>query len=173
MSESNDQTYIIEFDLRQSMTYNPGSDRYILKPRGVRIVEANASSTITGTVDLAYYNALEPCASKTDSEAGNVLYLYEGHDLDPTLLADQLDPDLGSNQISNELVPYSSITVDNLGQYELAFVEPGNYSLVFSCIAEDDDPDTFDNLTIPAPDDAMTKIELVAGESTVVNFPEI
>lgn len=171
VDESGLQTFIVEFDLRQSMTYNPGPDRYILKPRGVRIVEAAASSSVSGTVDLAYYNALEPCASKADSSVGNIIYLYEGHDLDVASLTDQLDPDLSSNGITTENTPFTSITLDDLGQYEVAFLPPGDYTLAFSCVAENDDPDVYDNLVIPAPNNTAFEISLSVGEVESVNLP--
>lgn len=173
VDESGLQTFVVEFDLRQSMTYNPGPDRYILKPRGFRIVEAAASSTVSGTVDLAFYNALEPCSSKSDSSVGNVIYLYEGHDLDLSSLTDQLDRDLSSNGITTENTPFTSITLDDLGQYEVAFLPPGDYTLAFSCVAENDDPDIYDNLVIPAPENATLEISLGAGEVESVNIPQL
>ncbi len=173
VDETGLQTFIVEFDLRQSMTYNPGPDRYILKPRGVRIVEAAASSTVSGVVDLSFYNAIEPCANKTGGSVGNVIYLYEGHDLDEASFTDQLDPDLSSNGITTENNPFTSITLDDLGQYEIAFLPPGDYTLVFSCVAENDDPDVYDNLAIPAPDNTILELTLSAGETKRVNIPQL
>jgi hypothetical protein len=53
VSDISSQTFVIEFGLRQAMTYNPGPDRYILKPTGVRIVRLEDAASISGTVDLS------------------------------------------------------------------------------------------------------------------------
>lgn len=142
VESSGAQTFIVEFDLRQAMTYNPGPDRYILKPRGVRIIESSASASVSGTVDLACINSLEPCASKSDMSVGNVMYLYPGHDLGGVMLLDQLEPDLIPLTVGGSLAPYTSVGLDELGQYEMAFLPPGEYSLAFSCVAYDDHPET-------------------------------
>ncbi len=165
------QTFIVEFDLRQAMTYNPGPERYILKPRGVSVVEAAASVSVSGTVDLAYFNALEPCASKMEANVGNVLYFYQGAGLDASLLSDQMDPSLGSNGITNEFAPYASVGLNDVGGYEVAYLPAGDYTLAFSCVAENDDPDLYDNLAIPAPEGALIEVSLNPGDSEVINFP--
>ncbi len=57
------QVFVIEFDLRKAMTYNPGPpgpDRYILKPTGVRVVEVAAAASISGTVDPHCLAAIAP-----------------------------------------------------------------------------------------------------------------
>src|SRR3990167_2033550 len=53
ITDRSTQTFVVEFDLRQAMTYNPGPpgpDRYILKPRGVRIIGVEDAATLTGTI---------------------------------------------------------------------------------------------------------------------------
>lgn len=173
VESSGAQTFIVEFDLRQAMTYNPGPDRYILKPRGVRIIESSASASVSGTVDLAYINSLEPCASKSDKSVGNVMYLYPGHELGGVMLLDQLEPDLIPLTVGGSLAPYTSVGLDELGQYEMAFLPPGEYSLAFSCVAYDDHPETRENLEIPSPDNGPIEITLSAGESVLINFPSL
>ena len=44
------------FDLRKAMTYNPGPDRYILKPTGVRVVEVETAASISGEVHSNLFN---------------------------------------------------------------------------------------------------------------------
>jgi hypothetical protein len=170
---TNEQTFVIEFDLRKSMTYNPGPDRYILKPRGVRINEVSQSASVEGQIDLAYFNGLPPCSDKVNPNEGHVIYLYEGHDLRADLLVDEYDPDVNSSNTTESIAPYSSVSVDEMGRFELAFLDPGNYTLVYSCDAADDDPDTVDNLTIPSPAGTLVEITLEGGESTSVELPVV
>jgi len=81
-SSTSSQSMVVEFGLQQSMTYNPGPDRYILKPRGVRIVSIEEASLIDGVIDHSSLQAFEQCdALDLGGTAGNI-YLYEGHSLD-------------------------------------------------------------------------------------------
>jgi hypothetical protein len=85
------QTIMVEFDLRHSMTHNPGKDRYILKPRGVRVVDVSAAATIEGVVDSSLFD-VGACSGKSPPSAGNVVYLYQGHGVNPDKFGDAFDP---------------------------------------------------------------------------------
>ena len=82
VENSGEQTFILEFGLRKAMTYNPGPDRYILKPRGVRVIEVARGTSIEGMVEASLFDGAPPCDEKTealDRLDGNVMYLYQGH----------------------------------------------------------------------------------------------
>lgn len=166
------QNFIIEFDFRQSLVYNPITDTYMLKPRGVRVIDKARSVNIFGTVDLNYYHSLEPCSEKSDIRIGNILYLYQGNFLDPSLLTDQLDLEWRSNQITNQSTPYTSASLSNLGQYLFSFLPAGEYTVAFSCLAENDNPDILNNIMIPTPESAISETSLRPGEEAIINFPQ-
>ena len=169
------QTFIIEFDLRKSMTYNPGPDRYILKPRGVRIVDLAKASSIDGSVDSMLFNSTPPCDGKIDPLLGNVMYLYSGHALNPTLLADVYDIDVTQNTAVplGALEPYSAATVAADGSFVFSYVEPGDYTLAFSCAAEQDDPEQYEALVIPSPETEIVEFSLQADQSLTCVFPDL
>lgn len=188
VSNESTQTFVVEFALNQAMTYNPkngngGKDRYILKPRGIRVVKLADASDIEGTVDLANIHLRAPCDTKEDQTIGNVVYLYEGHGLDSTLLGDLFVREGGSaefqefdgNVPANIIQPVASATVDTeevYGKYLFSYLQPGNYTLAISCVAQNDDPVIYNGSAIPAPAAQIIELELGSETSLECNFPD-
>ena len=174
------QKFVIEFDLRKAMTYNPGSkDRYILKPTGVRVVEAEAAASVSGVVDSALFtgNSTSPCVDKVDDTEGNVIYLYQGHDLNENNLADNFDSTVDVDVPDTALAPYTSQKVAADGSYGVFYLPAGDYTLAFSCAAENDDPDLLDGIVIPSPATvpatAIVELSLGEGEPKTCNLPVV
>ena len=171
VEDRGDQTFILEFGLRQAMTYNPGPDRYILKPRGVRIVEVTRGSTVGGIVDPVLFDGVPPCDAKEFATVGNVVYLYQGHDLDPADLGDDFDPEMDPEAAASLLSPYASETVAADGSYLFSYMPAGNYTLAFSCDATEDDPEMDDGIFIPLPEDEIVEVSTSPGEDWACDFP--
>lgn len=166
------QFFVIEFDLRHSMTYNPGAKkRYILKPRGVRIVDVEQATRIGGFVDEELFVGDVECEGKDESSEGNTMYLYSGHDLDSGMLGDSFDPAADGNEGVTDLAPYAAGAVAANGTFEIAYLPAGDYTLAFSCDAEDDDPDLYDGIDIPLPATELIEITLSPGDDLVCSFP--
>lgn len=173
VSDQSSQTFVVEFGLRQSLTYNPGPDRYILKPTGVRVVSLENAATLSGVADLAAIHQNAPCSTKPDSTVGNVAYLYSGHNLNTSNLGDVLvrPEDAGDGEESDPNVPANIIApavatnVDAEGNFLFSFLNSGQYTLAFSCQASDDNPVLFDGIRIPAPSSASAEVTLGAGET--------
>lgn len=163
--------FVLEFPLTKAMTYNPGPDRYILKPRGVRVVDVEEAALISGRVDPGLFDGDAPCDLKPDGTSGNVVYLYTGHDLDLDALGDMFDPDLDPDAADNLIEPYTSELVAEDGSYLIAYLPAIDYTLAFSCDAEDDDPDVDDGIVIPTPMDQWVEISLAPGEEKVCDLP--
>jgi len=161
------QVFIIEFNLHKAMTYNPGPDRYILKPRGVRVVDVETAASISGEVGSELLNGTPPC----DVNVGNVIYLYQGHDLDVDNLADNFDSDVDGSAPDTAIAPYASEIVAADGSYEIAYLAPGSYTLAFTCEAEKDDSEVWDEIAIPSPDTQIIELNIAEGESRVCNLP--
>ncbi|GLS89318.1 hypothetical protein GCM10007916_03850 [Psychromonas marina] len=146
----------VEFDLRKGMTDPVGQDHYILKPRGVRLVDNSTSATISGSAD-----ALQLCSLTAPEEGdfGGSIYLYQGFNLDIN--------DLSDNGGSGTYLPYASTLVSYDGEnygYEIGFVAADDYTIAFSCATEDD-PDEDDGITF------LQKQEMTLESSDiVVNF---
>jgi hypothetical protein len=167
------QVFIIEFNLHKAMTYNPGPDRYILKPRGVRVVDVETAASISGVVDSALFdgNSTQPCSDKADINVGNVIYLYQGHGLNVDNLADNFDSDVDDSAPDTAIAPYASEIVAADGTYEIAYLAPGDYTLAFTCEAEKDDSEVWDDIVIPSPDTQIIELNIAEGESRVCNLP--
>jgi hypothetical protein len=163
--------FVLEFPLTQAMTYNPAPDRYILKPRGIRVVSVEQAALIEGVVDPSLFDGEEPCSLKPDATLGNVMYLYTGHDLALDELADIFDPDVDEVAADSLIEPYTSENVAEDGSFIIAYLPANDYTLAFSCDAEDDDPELDDGIVIPTPMDQWVEISLTPGEEKVCNFP--
>lgn len=179
VDELSTQTFIIEFDLSQAMTYNPGPERYILKPRGVRIVGLESAATLSGNVDLAAVHLESVCSEKADQTLGNAVYLYPAR-AETDVLADAYDPDAEENAEvvidENALAPYAVAPVAENGDYFISFIQPGAYTLAFSCLAEGDDPTLYQvgegsDIVIPAPATEIVDLVFVDDEAAYCGFP--
>jgi hypothetical protein len=168
VEDSGDQTFILEFALRKAMTYNPGPDRYILKPRGVRIVEVARGTTIEGFVDPGLFGGTSPCDVKPDFFDGNVLYVYQGTGLDPADFADDFDP--ARYPTASYLEPFASEMVEPDGSYVIGYLPAGDYTLAFSCDATVDDPELDDGIMIPSPEDEFFEVSTSPGDRWACDF---
>ncbi|WP_341502293.1 DUF4382 domain-containing protein [Gallaecimonas sp. GXIMD4217] len=161
--------FTIDFNLRKAMTYNPGPQRYIIKPRGVELLETATLGAISGTVaaDLA-----ANCANEEGTTFGAV-YLYQGHGIaNPSE-----DFDAGAaGAPADATASFSSTTVALDGEvygYKFGLVESGDYSLAYSCNGEADLPETFEGpelVTIPAEGTAVQEVTLADAELVVPEF---
>lgn len=169
--------YTLDFDLRFAMTYNPipSGGRYILKPRGVRLVSETQASHLGGTVAPALFDTDPQCATKADPTVGNVVYLYQGHALDTTKLVDVYDPDIATGVPAGAVAPFAAANVrQTLGgdwQYNFGYLPAGDYTLAFSCDAEGDQAETYDGTVIPLPADQHVEVSLTGGQDATCNLP--
>lgn len=135
--------FTVEFDLRHSMTNPVGQEHYILKPRGVRLVDNSAVGHLKGTVaeGALLFNDTCTVAPENTEEPVAYVYLYGGSDLDDATLAD--------NGGSEENTPYASTAVyfDGVNTYDfsLGFIAAGDYTAALTCNG-DDDPEADDNI---------------------------
>ena len=120
-------SFTVDFDLRKSV-HQTGSGDYTLRPT-LRLVSNSNVGSIYGTVD----SALNP---DTCSPA---VYLYEGENI----TADD-EGGQGANPLTSALVTLDTGTGKYV--YEIGFVEAGNYSLAFTCEADQDDSLIDDNI---------------------------
>ena len=164
------QAFVVEFGLRQSMTYNPGPDRYILKPRGVRIVALEEAAAVVGAIDLAALHAQEPCNAKPDPSLGNAVYLYAGTGLDAAALADDFDPELAGDDAEGRIAPVASAVVGADGAFVLSYLEPGAYTLAATCAAEGDTLEAIEDVAVPQPANQLVELSLERGERQRCSF---
>lgn len=153
----------VEFDLRKGMTNPVGQQGYILKPRGVRIVDNTESGHIKGEVSeaLLMNNMCNVMPTNLSDNVASV-YLYAGIDLDPTELADNggaesIDPLTSAPVLFDGAMTYS---------FEIGFIETGDYTLALTC-SSDTDPEAEDDIEFIAITETSVGED---GETTEVNF---
>lgn len=159
--EGGTASFTIDFDLRKSITAPKGQEDYFLKP-ALRLIDNNDNGSITGTVDDALLSA-DNCTSS------NAVYIYEGFDVTP----DDVD--------GNEPDPVTSAFVEQDPEsgdfvFEAGFIEPGDYTVAFTCQANDDDPEADDeiafatqgNVTISTSE--TKSLELIGGQEGSISL---
>ncbi len=131
--------FTLEFDLRKSMTNPVGQSHYILKPRGVRLVDNSEVGHITGTVAetlLTDNQEAYGCLFSPEDLATSVasVYLYTGADLDIATLADN-GGDEDNQPLASTTVAFDGVDTYN---FEIGFVNAGDYTIAVSCDVSDD-----------------------------------
>lgn len=129
--------YTLEFDLRKAVVAPPGLAHYLLKPRGLRLVNNAEVGHIESQVSEALL--LQNGCNVTPDELNTpvaAVYIYTGHDVALGDMSDNSNEDNG---------PYASAAVyyDGAASYEfsIGFVEQGNYTAGVTCNTTDD-PET-------------------------------
>jgi hypothetical protein len=129
--------FTIDFDLRKSVNHPEGNGNcagdYKLKP-ALRMVDNNTVGRIEGTINLNLVN--DPSCT-----GGNALavYAFDGAYVVP----DDIDAIL-----PNPVATVNAVDTDADGiyPYKLAFLSPGDYTIAFTCKAQNDLPDQDDNI---------------------------
>src|SRR5579862_6200585 len=123
--------YTIDFDLRQAITCPPGqAPACMLKP-AQRLVE----NTMVGNIQ----GAASPALVRNGCTPG--VYLYSGtvtapEDMNSTAPATDANQPIASKAlVANSSTPY---------YYQFTFLQPGTYSVGFTCQADQDNPDQAD-----------------------------
>ncbi len=127
--------FTLEFDLNKAMTNPVGQAGYLLKPRGLRLVNNNETGHIVGTVSetLLIESQCTPLSDSSINVAS--VYIYEGADVAINTLEDN-----GGDENGN--LPYASTAVifdseETSYNFEIGFIEAGEYTATISCYIED------------------------------------
>lgn len=133
--------YTLEFDLRRALVAPPGLPHYLLKPRGLRLVDNATVGHLEGEINemLLMENECSVAPANTD-EAVAAVYLFEGQDVATETM-------FGNN---DEEAPYASTSVffDGASQYpfEVGYIAAGPYTIGLTCDTNDD-PEVESELT--------------------------
>lgn len=158
--------FVAEFDLAKGLQAPHGNKAYwTLKPTSVQLVNNAEVGAIRGQISPDTVTACETAAE--GSQFSQAVYLYPGN----TLLADMSDfrPDAGL--IPPQVAPIASSRVQAIlddtetvigYQYEFGFVAADSYSLGYTCLAQNDDPESSNN-----PDDPQSPFFIHADEQEV------
>ncbi|MGF2688026.1 DUF4382 domain-containing protein [Marinobacter sp. DUT-3] len=139
--------FTIDFDVQKAVV-NPAGQAladYMLRP-ALRLVNNLEVGSIAGTVDASTVIATE-CENATNYSG--MVYVYEGSDA-------TLD-DLGSENEPLVAVPVSDEDNDGTYTYKAAFLTEGNYTVSYSCSADDNEIDQ--DLTFVGKQDVTVEAE--------------
>ncbi len=126
--------FVVEFDLRRGLKEANGQTTgYSIQRTSVDLINTVTTGTIAGAVALTSFQA---CEADTVSANGyaHAVYLYQG-DLTQAEMGPFFESDLAT-PLTAANVNYDEAT--NSYSYEFGFVAPGQYSLGYTCSANDD-----------------------------------
>lgn len=147
--------YAIDFDLRKSVTCPAGqAPACLLKPTA-RLVDNTSVGNIQGSV----------ASARVTTGCVPAVYLYAGDvttpaDMDSTASASDPNQPLASRAVFSTSTPAY--------YYQFSFLPPGNYTVAFTCQADQDNPDQPDAAVTFAP--VLTGIAVTAGQTTTANL---
>lgn len=155
---------LFDWDMRKGLVYPPGQGRYFLKP-AFRVIDVASYGVLEGTVAAATVGtSLDPatnhCASDDGEEldVGNVVYVFAG-----SATPDDVDG-------TDDPVATAPATREATGDYTYrTWIDPGEYTVVFTCEAGNDDPAEEDEITFLNPAGTTNPI-VNTGSTTTVDF---
>lgn len=175
-----DANFTIDFDLRKGLTDPQNSDYYLLRP-ALRLVNNVNVGTIQGNV-ATELTMREGCG---DAQIGNQVYLYESADAvagdvnvteSSGMEDDPPEPDHATDDTDDnteEVNPITTATVseqddgDGMLDFTIGFVAEGEYTIAFTCMANDDMPETDEAIVF----DPVANVTVTAdGNPEEVNF---
>jgi hypothetical protein len=128
---------IVDLDLNQSIKV--AGPNYIMKPVA-RLIDGKNFGHARGMVEASLLT-LSSC-SDSDADTYNAVYVFEGHDVTPDDINQTDDTDV-------DPISTSRISWDAKGsgyKYEAAFLPAGEYTIAFTCNADQDDLDADNDL---------------------------
>lgn len=153
--------YTIDFDLMKAVTCPPGQQGTCFLRPALRLVPSALSGDLAGSI----HRDVIASAQGEREVCFPAVYVYDAEVTQP---ADVGGPDERA-PLTTTVVEVDEVT--GLGAYEVGFLPPGYYLPVFTCDADRDDPDVYDNET-----EIVVRlleggvVEVIAGETTVYNF---
>jgi hypothetical protein len=174
---SGTEEFVVEFGLAQALQYQSTSQTYLLSNTGVRVENVETAASLSGQVDTALFDNVEPCRDKSVPESGNRVYLYSGAGLSVANLADVFTSASAPAAPANKIAPFAvaSFTEDDETdnwKYVFGYLPAGEYTLAFACDTATDDPVNFNNLLIPLPSEQVHEITLSEAERAICDLEE-
>lgn len=141
--------YTIDFDLRKAITCPPGQAPACLLKPALRLVNDASVGAIAGEIDPAL---LAP------ADCTPAVYLFAGGASTP-------DDYGGATEPVASKVPVQTATALS---YQFGFLQPGSYTVAYTCDGALDDPEADDSLVFSA---TRTAVAVTAGATTTADLP--
>lgn len=152
-------SFMIDWDLRKGLTNPEGQAGMFLRP-ALRIVDMTDHGTVAGTVADALVMD-ESCVNDATDASGNLVYLYEGADVEPGDIDGSETDALTTGRVAVDDTAAGAYT------YSIPFLSPGEYTVAFTCQGLNDDPATADEELIFV---QAQNVVVIDGEATTINF---
>ncbi|SFR83338.1 protein of unknown function [Marinobacter daqiaonensis] len=150
--------FTIDFDVRKSLAYNPGPDRYVLRPT-LRLVDNVEVGEIAGTVDSTLIATA--CGSDDSKPYPGSVYIFSG--------ADETPDDIGGENEPLVAVPVDQETFGFIA----AFIPAGDYTVSYTCdednITDESGNPIDDSLTFYGTEPGVTVEAGATTELTILN----
>ncbi len=170
--DADNENITVEFGLARALKFNSNDDTYTLDEEGIVLIDNTLASSLGGFVDEELFDTVDGCSTVDgDATVGNRVYLYEGTDLDQEALADVFTANASDS--AGRIAPFAASTLrdGSLGwQFTFGFLPSGDYTIAFSCDAEEDDARTIDDITVPLPEDQIFEITVGTQENIICRF---
>jgi hypothetical protein len=150
-NDSNSESFTLMLDLRKSLSFNNDNNEYTFTPV-LRAVRNEDLSSIRGNVNVN-------CPPGDSIDEGAV-YLFQGNDITP----DDLD---GAGVEPFATSPVFISNNDSSFFYSLRVLPPGDYTLAVTCIGNNDDPGSDEDLEFRN----IVNVELDENETLNRNLP--
>ncbi|MCG9622054.1 DUF4382 domain-containing protein [Vibrio diabolicus] len=127
--------FVVEFDLRRGLKDGTGQNEgYSIQRTSVTLINTVTTGEIQGDVATLTYQSCETDTPSTNGYA-HAVYLYQGN-----IAEENMGPFAGAE---GQAMPIAAANVvqdvdDANYEYEFGFVEPGTYSVGYTCTANDD-----------------------------------
>lgn len=166
-SDNND--YVVEFDLRRGLKEVTGENSYSLQRTSVSLVNTVTTGEIEGDVTTAFRGSCETDSASTNEHV-HAVYLYQGN-----VAQEAMGPFAGLPDLQVPVAAANVNTEDNglTYEYEFGFLEPGTYSIGYTCTANDD---SVDGIVVDGEFKiykANSGLTVTAGGETTANFNEL
>jgi hypothetical protein len=162
VAENQAVRFLFDWDLRSGMVDPPGQPGYLLKP-AFRMLNVSEYGVLQGTIPLTtVQDVANACAADdADLDVGNVVYVFAGADVTP----DDVDG------VTPDPVAMAEATPNTAGDYTYRLaLEPGPYTVAFTCQAGNDDPEVDETGTPDEIDFLPAKNAVITGAALTVDF---
>lgn len=154
-------SFVIDFNLRQSLHLpQAAGSPYILRPT-LRIADTAITGAISGSVDAGLVTA-QGCVdgTATNGDTGGAVYVYEGSTATPV--------DINTSLSDGQPLTTAQVTQNNgAWEYTAAYLDPGAYTVAFSCQSTLDLPDATDSIVFHNP----AGVTVTSGDTSLHDFP--
>lgn len=158
---------LFDWDMRQGLVFPPGQGRYFLKP-AFRMIDVTEYGVLEGTIAAATVGtsivpATNNCAADDeDLDVGNIVYVFSG-----AVASDDLN-DLDG---TDDAIATIEATRKTNGDYAYrTLIDPGTYTVVFTCEGGNDDAENSDEIEFLHPVGTTKNPVVNSGNTTTVDF---